>query len=123
MQEVKILDEHVVEQMIAEFAGAKKRCILLDYDGTLAPFENLPSLAIPGDEVLRLLSQLSSDINNEVIVISGRDNGSLQKWMGHLPLTLVAEHGAFIKYRNESWQQQVFQSNQWKEEIHKRGFH
>ncbi len=41
----------------------------------------------------------------------------MQKWIGHLPLTLVAEHGAIIRYKNESWKQQVSQSNKWKEEI------
>src|SRR6187401_1974479 len=117
MQKASMLDEHIIEEMIREFARAKKRCILLDYDGTLAPFEKLPSLAIPGEEVLNLLVELSADAKNEVIVISGRDSDSLQKWMGHLPLILVAEHGAFIRYKNESWEQQVLQSNKWKEEV------
>ena len=117
MQKAKLLNDYIIEKMIGEFAGAKKRCILLDYDGTLAPFEKLPSLAIPGDEVLNLLVELSADKKNEVIVISGRDTHSLQRWMGHLPLILVAEHGAFIRYKNESWEQQVSQSNKWKEKV------
>jgi len=117
MQKAKLLNDYIIEKMIGEFAGAKKRCILLDYDGTLAPFEKLPSLAIPGDEVLNLLVELSADKKNEVIVISGRDTDSLQRWMGHLPLILVAEHGAFIRYKNESWEQQVSQSNKWKEKV------
>src|SRR5687768_3814889 len=111
MQKDKLLNEYIIERMISEFAGAKKRCILLDYDGTLAPFEKLPSLAIPGDDVLHLLAELSANAKNEVVVISGRDSDILQKWIGHLPLTLVAEHGASIRYRNESWQQLVSQSN------------
>src|SRR5215203_2564580 len=117
MQEARMLDEYLIEEMIREFEVAKKRCILLDYDGTLAPFEKLPSLAIPGDEMLNLLVKLSLEAKNEVIVISGRDSDSLQKWMRHLPLTLVAEHGAVIKYKNDSWEQQVSQSNKWKEEV------
>ena len=117
MQKAKILEEHTIEKMINEFHRSKRRCILLDYDGTLAPFQKLPSLAVPGDELLRLLKELSKDEANEIIVISGRDNDILEKWMGHLPLTLVAEHGAFIRYKNESWEQQVSQSNEWKEEI------
>ena len=117
MQESRILDEHIIEKMVSEFANAKKRCIFLDYDGTLAPFEKLPSLAIPADEVLNLLAGLSEHAKNEVIVISGRDSESLQRWMGHLPLTLVAEHGAFIRYKNGAWKQQLSQSNKWKEEV------
>jgi trehalose 6-phosphate synthase/phosphatase len=117
MQKEKILEEHTIEKMINEFHRSKRRCILLDYDGTLAPFQKLPSLAVPGDELLHLLKELSKDETNEVIVISGRDNDILEKWMGHLPLTLVAEHGAFIRYKNGGWEQQVSQSNEWKEEI------
>ena len=95
----------------------KKRSILLDYDGTLVPFQKLPALAVPGKEVLKLLEDLSKDDANEVTVISGRDNDSLEKWMGYLPITLVAEHGAFIRYKGEAWQQHAAQSNEWKEEI------
>ena len=117
MQKEKILEEHTIEKMINEFHRSKRRCILLDYDGTLAPFQKLPSLAVPGDELLHLLKELSKDEANEVIVISGRDNDILEKWMGHLPLTMVAEHGAFIRYKKGGWEQQVSQSNEWKEEI------
>jgi trehalose 6-phosphate synthase/phosphatase len=116
-QKVKILDAQTKEKMLSEFYQAKKRCILLDYDGTLTPFQKLPSLATPGNELLQLLEELTRDDANEVTVISGRDNNILEKWLGHLPLTLVAEHGAFIRYKNQEWQEQVTQTNEWKEEI------
>ena len=117
MQKAKKIDDRVIEKMINEFRQANKRCILLDYDGTLAPFQKMPSLAVPTNDVLQLLTELSNDDANEITVISGRDSAILEKWMGHLPLTLVAEHGAFIRYKNEDWQQQVSQTNEWKEEI------
>ena len=117
MQNAKILEEHTIDKMVNEFVLANKRCVLLDYDGTLAAFKKLPSLAVPGDEVLQLLSELAKDEKNEIVIISGRDNDILETWMGHLALTLVAEHGAFIRYKNEYWEPQVSQSNEWKEEI------
>jgi trehalose 6-phosphate synthase/phosphatase len=116
-QKVKLLEAHTIDKMLEEFGRAEKRCILLDYDGTLIPFHRLPSLAIPGNDVLQLLEELSKDERNEVAVISGRDNESLEKWMGHLPLTLIAEHGAFIRYKNEQWKEQVSHTAEWKEEI------
>lgn len=116
-QKVKLLDEHTIEKVLDEFTKAKKRSILLDYDGTLVPFQKLPALAVPGTDVLQLLTELSENEANEVTVVSGRDNDTLEKWMGHLPITLVAEHGAFIRYKNGGWQQHVAQSNEWKEEI------
>ena len=114
---VKILDEHTIDKMLQDYGRSAKRSILLDYDGTLVPFQKLPSLAIPNIELLQVLAELSKDEANEITVISGRDNDTLQKWLGHLPVTLVAEHGAFIRYKNEEWQAQVSQSNEWKEKI------
>jgi trehalose 6-phosphate synthase/phosphatase len=114
---VKILDRQTINQMLDDFGAAQTRCILLDYDGTLAPFQKLPSMAVPGNELLNLLHDLSADEHNRITVISGRDAATLDKWLGHLPITLVAEHGATIRYRDEPWQQQTFQNLAWKEEI------
>jgi trehalose 6-phosphate synthase/phosphatase len=114
---VRILDRQTINQMLEDFNGAQTRCILLDYDGTLAPFQKLPSMAVPGKELLSLLEDLSSDKHNQITVISGRDAATLDKWLGHLPMTLVAEHGAAVRYRDEPWQQQTTQNDEWKEEI------
>jgi trehalose 6-phosphate synthase/phosphatase len=51
------------------------------------------------------------------VVISGRDVSSLDRWLGDLPLTLVAEHGASFRVKHGSWQQLVSVSDLWKEEI------
>ncbi|HXB93658.1 MAG TPA: trehalose-phosphatase, partial [Puia sp.] len=48
---------------------------------------------------------------------SGRDVSSLDRWLGAMPLTLVAEHGASFKRRNQPWQQMVSVSDLWKDEI------
>src|SRR5690606_28069044 len=52
-----------------------------------------------------------------VVIISGREGAILEKWLGHLPLSIVAEHGASYKMRNEHWQQTVSIPDQWKNEI------
>jgi trehalose 6-phosphate synthase/phosphatase len=114
---VKILDAQTIDKIVHDYSKAGKRSILLDYDGTLVPFQKLPSLAVPDNELLHVLAELSKDEANEITVISGRDNDTLQKWLGHLPITLVAEHGASIRYKNEDWQEQVSQSNEWKENV------
>ncbi len=114
---VNILDNKTITGIISDFTSVHKRCILLDYDGTLAPFQRLPSLAVPGTDLLQLLVQLSADEKNEVVVISGRDADILSKWLGHLPLNMVAEHGACIKYKGGDWVQQVSVSPGWKEQI------
>ncbi|MGZ3839365.1 MAG: bifunctional alpha,alpha-trehalose-phosphate synthase (UDP-forming)/trehalose-phosphatase [Flavisolibacter sp.] len=114
---VNLLKDPIVEKIQDDFNKAKKRCILLDYDGTLAPYQKIPSLATPSDELLQLLQQLTSDPLNEIVIISGRDAQTLDKWLGHLPLTLVAEHGASVKYKNEEWKDQITITTEWKEQI------
>ena len=116
-QTVKILDEKALEGIRRHYQRAGDRCLLLDYDGTLVPFTRLPSEAAPDNAVKEVLMKLTGDPKNHVIVISGRDVNSLERWLGNIPLTLVAEHGASFKMRNGSWQQLVSVSDLWKEEI------
>jgi len=114
---VKILDEKTVGAICRHYAGSKKRFFLIDYDGTLVPITRLPSEAIPDEKVREFLSSMSSDPDNHVAIVSGRDAGTMEKWFGYLPITLVAEHGASIKMRNESWQQLVTVSEHWKDQV------
>lgn len=116
-QQVKVLDDKALTTIRRHYTNAKNRCILLDYDGTLVPFSRLPSEASPDNAVRDMLSRLTSDARNHVIVISGRDLSSLDRWLGAMPLTLVAEHGASFKMRNGTWQQLVSVSDLWKDEI------
>ncbi len=114
---VHYLDERSATHILEEYRKAEKRCILLDYDGTLSPLQKLPSMASPSQEVLDLLVNLSKDEANEVVIISGRDADTLEGWLGNLNLNLVAEHGATVKYKGAGWQQQSAVSGEWKEQI------
>lgn len=116
-QITKMLDDKVSAQMHLHYQMAKSRYILLDYDGTLVPFTRKPEDAVPGKDLKQLLSELSADPANNVIIISGRDEITLEKWLGDLPVSMVAEHGASFKMKNEQWQQPVAMPTQWKDEI------
>jgi trehalose 6-phosphate synthase/phosphatase len=72
--------------------------LILDYDGTLVPIVRNPGQAIPQEALLSTLAQLSADPKNTIYVVSGRDREILDKWVGHLPIGLSAEHGCFIKH-------------------------
>ncbi len=114
---VNVLRPEVMEKMLTDFSRAEMRCILLDYDGTLAPYQKLPSLASPSLELIELLNDFTEDASNEVIIISGRDASTLEQWLGHLPLTLVAEHGASIKKKQEGWKELVTINGEWKAQV------
>ena len=116
-QKVKLLDDKTMDGIQRHYHGAKNRLLLLDYDGTLVPFSRIPSEAAPDNAVRDLLGRLAADPKNHVAIISGRDVTSLDRWLGQLPVTLVAEHGASFKMRNAGWQQLVSVSDLWKDEI------
>jgi trehalose 6-phosphate synthase/phosphatase len=116
-QQVKVLDERTGSQIHLHYQIAKSRCLLLDYDGTLVPYAKLPKDATPNEELRALLTNLTADPKNNVVIISGREAETLEKWLGDLPLMLVAEHGASFRPNNEQWQQTVSIPDQWKNEI------
>jgi trehalose 6-phosphate synthase/phosphatase len=116
-QQVKVLDERTGSQIHLHYQVANSRCLLLDYDGTLVPYAKLPKDAKPNEELRALLTNLTADPKNNVVIISGREAETLENWLGDLPLMLVAEHGASFRPRNEQWQQTVSIPDQWKNEI------
>lgn len=85
-----------------EYNQARRRLILLDYDGTLAAIRQRPEEARPTPQLMTTLQKLTDDPANCVVINSGRDHQTLEKWFGSLPLSLVAEHGAFCK-ENRAW--------------------
>jgi trehalose 6-phosphate synthase/phosphatase len=114
---VNILKEDHTKKIVDDFNKSNKRCILLDYDGTLAPYQKLPSMAAPSEELMQLLQQLSKEPSNEIVIISGRDVSTLEKWLGKLNLNMIAEHGACVKFKEEEWKEQVTINTEWKEQV------
>ncbi len=80
---------------------AKERLLFIDYDGTLMGFHEDPQAVNPDDEVLALLSGLTADPRNNVVINSGRDKNTLEKWLGHLDVEMAAEHGVWMKEKGE----------------------
>lgn len=111
----KILNEKSLSEIKQNYIDANKRLIILDYDGTLSPFFSRPDDAVPTAELLEILTKLSNDKKNKVVICSGRDRNTLEKWFGDLPIGLAAEHGAFYK------EEGVWHSNmpevEWNQEI------
>lgn len=93
----KKLSNTDIVSMQVKYAQAGKRLILLDYDGTLAAIQLHPEDAKPTPELLDLLQLLANDPSNHVVINSGRDLHTLEQWLGHLPVAMAAEHGAFYK--------------------------
>jgi len=84
------------------YASARERLILLDYDGTLVPFATRPVDARPDDALLSLLHKLGVSPGNTVVILSGRDKDILEGWFGTLPVKIVAEHGVWF-FHGSTW--------------------
>lgn len=115
--QARLITLEAAEQLIQSLHRARRRLLLLDYDGTLVPHAEEPHLAKPTQAVLSLLEDLSSHQSNEVVLISGRDKKTLEAWFGTLPISLVAEHGVWIKERDKDWRMTKPLSNDWKSRI------
>ena len=116
--EAKALTSRTERKLKRNFQKSKHRLMLLDYDGTLVPFSQKPDKAKPSDELVGLLVELAENPKNEVVLISGRDKDTLEKWFGGLNVELVAEHGAWIKEKGKEWEIIEALASDWKEEIH-----
>ncbi|OJV64396.1 MAG: bifunctional alpha,alpha-trehalose-phosphate synthase (UDP-forming)/trehalose-phosphatase [Clostridiales bacterium 38-18] len=106
------------ETILSSYQNCKKRLILLDYDGTLVGFKSIPEKAKPDKELKLLLEKLAQDEKNTVVIVSGRDHITLEKWLGELKLNLVATHGLWIKEIDKEWEMSLTLNNEWKNSIY-----
>ena len=98
------IDAVIQQSIVSAYQSASKRLFLLDYDGTLVRFHKMRNKALPTEEVLQLIDQLSSDPSNHVVIISGRPMSFLNSIFSKKNITLVAEHGHFVKNKNnDKW--------------------
>ncbi len=113
----KQLDLETVAQIREKYRSANRRLIFLDYDGTLSPFRPDPSLAKPEIRLRKVLKNLSEDVRNRVVIISGRDRSSLEKWLGEFKVDLISEHGVWLKEYGKNWETIAKLRNDWKDEM------
>lgn len=105
------------QEMLDAYEKSSHRLLLLDYDGTIIGFAGRPEQAGPDPPLLELLENLTSDERNNVVIISGRNRHPLDEWLGHLKLSLVAEHGAWIKEKGSEWRTIEPLRSDWKDTI------
>jgi trehalose 6-phosphate synthase/phosphatase len=113
----RLLTGKAYSGMIQQYRSATRRALLLDYDGTLVPFASEPKLAQPDAELIDTLTALGSDPANQVTIISGRPRRTLEEWFGKLPISLIAEHGVWLRNKNSDWRMLRPMTADWKERV------
>ena len=115
-QNISRMDSRQLDEIYSAYQKAKKRLIILDYDGTLMEFQPDPQAVVPDDEVIELLRRLHSQEQTKLIVNSGRDRETLHKWLSPLGIDMAAEHGVWMR-RNDEWALNPGLADDWKDEI------
>jgi trehalose 6-phosphate synthase/phosphatase len=113
----RLLTGKAYSGMIQQYRSATRRTLLLDYDGTLVPFAAEPKLAQPDVELIETLTALGTDPANQVAIISGRPRRTLEEWFGKLPISLIAEHGAWLRPKGTEWRMLKNLTADWKERV------
>ncbi|HEX7927456.1 MAG TPA: trehalose-phosphatase, partial [bacterium] len=81
-------------QFFAELSRAPKRLLILDYDGTLAPFRVERDQAVPYPGVRQALSDLQTRAATRVVLVSGRGAENLVPLLGVEPVPEIwGSHG------------------------------
>lgn len=110
----KILTTAGRKLLVEQYHSSSRRLLFLDHDGTLVPFVRRPHQAAPTQSLIDLLFKLAANAKNHVVLISGRDRGTLHGWFGNLPVALVAEHGFWLKEVGSEWQAIKLTNPAWK---------
>jgi trehalose-phosphatase len=92
---MKILRPNVdVERFFAQLRAAPRRALLLDYDGTLAPFRAKRSEAVPYPGARAHLNAILKAKHTRLVIVSGRAVSDIPSLLGlAAPVELWGSHG------------------------------
>ncbi|MBN1118363.1 MAG: bifunctional alpha,alpha-trehalose-phosphate synthase (UDP-forming)/trehalose-phosphatase [Bacteroidales bacterium] len=114
----KKLSVTIKNDIIADFKNAKKKILFLDYDGTLVAFKKKPSDAFPDEDLFNILDSLGKKENTDLVLISGRDKETFNKWFGDKSYNLVTDHGVWFRRKGMDWKIIEQLNSDWKEMIY-----
>ncbi len=111
------LTDKLLQPISKEYSKAKKRLLFLDYDGTLAGFNNDPQKAGPDEQLYKLLDILHNQPDTVLYLISGRDKDTFTKWFLPKKYNMIVEHGVWISQKGEPFRMLENVKNDWMEYI------
>lgn len=111
------LDQQQQILMLQKFNAAKNRLLLLDYDGTLAVFQDNPQNAAPDEQLLSLLDKVNALHQTNMVIISGRDRQTLERWFKDKDYSMITDHGVWAKEKDQSWKPLERLRTDWMENI------
>ena len=79
-------------------------------------FDPDPQAVVPDKELIALLKSLSKRKENKLVINTGRDKGTMQRWLGKFGIDMAAEHGVWMK-KGKKWISNPGLSVAWKKDI------
>jgi trehalose 6-phosphate synthase/phosphatase len=110
------MDSKTEAEINIKFQNAINKLVLLDYDGTLVNYTTTPDKAKLTREITDILRKLICLPGMEIFIITGRGHEDIDRFLDHIPINIIAEHGA-IKKENGEWKNQEQKSDSWKKSI------
>jgi trehalose 6-phosphate phosphatase len=89
-----MLRQENVDDFLESVARAPRSVLLLDYDGTLAPFEVDRQKAMPYAGVSNLLQQIIDSGRTRMVIVTGRDAREISQFLRLRPMPEIwGSHG------------------------------
>ena len=98
------------------YQQAKKRLFFLDLEGTLIPTP-IDNGTFFQTSLVELLTRMTSDPINDVVVLSQRTVPEIKDLFNSLPITLVAENGGFYRSSQAEWKSFEGKPLPWREQV------
>lgn len=110
------MDINTESEIKEKFRNANNRLVLLDYDGTLVKHTPLPETAILPEHMSDIIIKLVDNPQTKIFIITGRGRSDIDKFLDHIPINIIAEHGAMVKMEGV-WKNQIINNLPWKKAI------
>lgn len=108
------MDKKLADRIRDLYRASGSRLILLDYDGTLVNLTPLPDTAHLPAPMSELIRRLEGVKGNHVYIITGRGYEDIERFVDHMPVKIISDHGAMIK-ENGQWHELGKHSSEWME--------
>jgi trehalose 6-phosphate synthase/phosphatase len=91
------MDNRIEAEINEKFRSATNRLVLLDYDGTLVNHTTEPETARISERISDIIRKLIDSPHTKIFIITGRGPRDIDSFLDHIPINIIAEHGAIIK--------------------------
>lgn len=110
------IDEKTENYIVEKLNKASNKILFLDFDGTLVNFKDDPEQVVPEEDLYEILEKLNKK-NCDIVIISGRDKDFLHTHFGDRNVTLIAEHGLWLKKKDKEWEVTENVNKNWMDSI------